>query len=96
MNKKPKTIDFDKDVILPIIKNQNDITFGALQYVDNVVGALLQAKRVDGPAWKSASKLVDVTVDTEGHVHLELKVHCIDVGHSGGPVAKPDIVKFEY
>ena len=66
-NKKSARIDFGKETILPIIKDQRDITFGTLQYVESVVGALLEAKKSNGPAWKTGSRLVDVTVTGNRH-----------------------------
>jgi hypothetical protein len=96
-NSNVKLINSDKYQALPIINKSDDISFGALQYVESVIGALLQAKRADGPAWKAASKLLDVTVDQDKHVHLELKVHGIGLGQSGGPaITSLGIVKFEY
>jgi hypothetical protein len=95
---KAALIDYTlKNVVLPVVKSADNISFASLQYVEDVMGALLKTKRADGPAWKAASKLLDVTVDLESHVHLELKVHGIDLGKTGGSaLSHPDFIKFEY
>lgn len=82
-------------VELPVIKNAADISFGSLQYVEDVIGAFLGCKRTNGKAWDNAKSLVDVHVSTDGNVHLTLKVHGIDTSR-GDDSKKPDIVKFGY
>ena len=57
MNKQRVTIDTDKNQILPIIKDQRDISFGALQYVESVISALLDAKETNGQGGDKNSKI---------------------------------------
>ena len=99
-NKRPKMIDYDKSVVLPIIKRATDISFGSLGYVEAVVGALLACKEENGSAWGNVSQLVDVTVVAGNVVGLTLKVHSIDTSNVNSDSleesAVPDVVKFAY
>jgi hypothetical protein len=88
-------INTDIEVNLPIIGKADDISFGSLQYVEEVLGALLKAKQFNGPAWASAKKLLDVSYTADGYVQFTLKVH----GLPGKPVKSddpPNFIKFAF
>ena len=86
MMKNQKLINTDIEINLPIIKSSKDISFGALQYVESVIEALLAAKKENGQAWVAGQRLLDVTVDRpSNNVTLTLKVHGIDTDHVNAP-----------
>jgi hypothetical protein len=86
MKKNQMLINTDLEVNLPIIGKADDISFASLQYVEEVLGALLKAKQFNGPAWNAAKKLLDVSYTADGYVQFTLKVH----GLPGKPIKSAD------
>jgi hypothetical protein len=76
---KAKLIAMLKDkVVFPMNITSSTITFGVMTFIENVLEAFLMCKAENGNAWKSGSKLVDITVTAEGYVQYTVKVHGIN------------------
>ena len=79
MRNNQKLINTDIEISVPIINDSQDISFGSLCYVEDVINVLLACKVADGPTWKTANKMIDVGVGLDGLPFIKLKAHGIDV-----------------